>query len=37
MIQTSDTVEPNAVSREQCPLGRPKSPNERAGDWLERA
>jgi len=34
VIRTPGTVDPNAVSREHHPLGRPKRPNERDGDWL---
>ena len=33
VIGTPGTVDPNAVSREHDPIGRPKRPSERDGDW----
>ena len=33
VIRTPGTVGPNAVSREHRPIGRPKRPSQRDGDW----
>jgi hypothetical protein len=33
VIRTPGTVDPNAVSREHRPIGRPKRPSQRDDDW----